>query len=135
MQIPLVSTGAAAGVLFLTVFCLAVLSAFGFDGYIKKPDVKKLLVVLILYGLAAISVVFVPEQFRRVAFRNLVIPMATASLTLFFLFVYVVIKRKNGWLENLLCWLKIDKWFNSHECSDKKYLLLLPILALQTLLF
>lgn len=81
LQIPLISTGVAAGVLFIAVFSLSVIAAFGFDQWSKTKKLYPATIPIFLFALIITSTLILPADFRRIAIRNLAIPTATTIAT------------------------------------------------------
>lgn len=82
LNIPIVSTGVASGILFLTVFSISVLAAFGFDFWRKYHPSTPVPIITAIYIFIALTTLFVPPEFRRVTIRNLAIPFTIAALSL-----------------------------------------------------
>ncbi|MGI5826719.1 MAG: YfhO family protein, partial [Patescibacteria group bacterium] len=98
-QILFLSGGVAARALFITVFALAVLSAYGFEKLITSGGLKKLLFslipVLVLFAVAfRFSAGFQNPVFQQVAQRNLLIPAAVFVFSGFCLLFIVASKFK-----------------------------------------
>lgn len=83
LSIPMISTGVAAGSLFLTTFGLAVLAGAGVYRVLSMQVIRRdMLLVLTSLGFFGSSFIIVPEEFRFLALRNSVIPI-TLMITSF----------------------------------------------------
>jgi len=85
LKLPLVSTSQPTRLLFLVDFCLAVLAAFGFDGFLKKKKVPVFFFFTVLvYGCLWLFVLVTSRFWPQVAWvsnlaiskRNLILPTA-----------------------------------------------------------
>ncbi len=88
LRLPLISTGVAAGILYLSVFSLSALSAFGLNYWLHQPSKSKAIFKLLaVYCLILVSSLFVPSDFQKITLKALLVPMSLVFLTLFSLFV------------------------------------------------
>lgn len=108
-QIPLISTAQPTRLLFLSTFSLSVLSAFGFNAYLKKRNTKRLALSLSILGFILICCwvfvlsgnlsIFKSPANVEVARRNLILPTIIASSLI--LVILITLKTKYEKLVNL----------------------------------
>lgn len=83
-HIPILTTGVAAGSVFITVFSLCVLSAFGLDHWLSNRSLPPLIKTLSVYALVAISILTLPQPYSAIALKgsdqHLLIAIATIGL-------------------------------------------------------
>ncbi len=82
LHLPMITTGVAAGILYISVISLSILSAFGVDNFQKKPKLKPLAIITSIYLLVLASTLLIPMQYRTITIRNLIIPLTIAVTTL-----------------------------------------------------
>lgn len=80
VHIPMLTSGAAVGINYITIFCLVLLSSFGLHNWSKNKPKKPTYSLALVYLFILISLVFVPDQFRSITLRNLVIPVGLSSI-------------------------------------------------------
>lgn len=81
LRLPMISTGVAAGSLFLTASAMSIVAAYGANRIITGGLSKRLAILPLIYGTLLLSTLLVPDEYQRTSLRNLVIPTATASAT------------------------------------------------------
>lgn len=97
--IPILTTGVAAGALFITVFSLSVLSAFGLDAMTKIATKKHLFLLIIFFIFAGFSLFLVPSEFRLTSARNLGLSLIFAVPVLILLGLFSHLPKLNSRLQ------------------------------------
>lgn len=85
--IPVLTSGAAVGASYIVIFGLSLLAGFGFKHWKKDRNLLMSLSVGGSFVFVGMSLLFVPEDVRKVALRNLVISQTIALLTWIFLVI------------------------------------------------
>jgi len=109
LKLPIISTILPSRILLLSTFSISVLSAFGLDYVLKKPEIKKILLILILFSLTISVLLYLvgPEAYRHkdepfslaqhqseiVSIRNMIIPGVLFLAGGVTLLLYGVFKR------------------------------------------
>ena len=134
MPIPLLSTAIVNRILFVPAFSIAVLSAIGFDYWLKTKKsglVKTIVLFIFLYALVFLYVAYKAGYFTSgvsfapeiiVSLRNLVIPF-TVFVFIVFALTFVKNKKHAAILIILITSLNIFYFANKYlSFSDKQYI-------------
>lgn len=87
LHLPMISTGVAAGSLFLTMFSLITLSAYGFQYLSNTKTTKPLILITLLYFAIGLSLLAVPTSHRLVTLKAMIPSLATAAVVLAILYI------------------------------------------------
>ncbi len=109
LKLPIISTILPSRILLLSTFSISVLSAFGLDYVLKKTEIKKILLILILFSLTISVLLYLvgPEAYRHkdepfslaqhqseiISIRNMIIPGVLFLAGGVTLLLYGVFKR------------------------------------------
>ena len=109
LNVPIISTILPSRILFLSTFSLCVLAAFGLDYYLKKPEWKKLSLIVVFIASLTIYLYNTTSQelnlienipinslqrlYLTTSIRNLILPAALAFATAVVLFFYLLFRR------------------------------------------
>ena len=122
LKIPMLSTGVASGILFLSSFCLSALSGFGVDKFGLQKNQNKLFQILLIYLFVWLTILLVPTEYKRTATRNLFLATSVAMSTLTALFFSIKLGQKTKLIHNVLFALIILAAIFEHAIYANKML-------------
>lgn len=123
LKLPFISTMLPTRIFFLSIFSLSIISAFGMELFLKKPQFRKILLILLILWISILSATFflifpyrkdiyeIVKHNDFVSLKNLILPAITLFVTSLIMLFFTFTKKWQTQVYSLLLVITLGSLF------------------------